>query len=255
MSRRRQKKHEHANHERWLVSYADFITLLFAFFVVMFAVSQVDSKKVGRFVESVNAAFQIRGVFPANSGTPMAGGGGASANALVPPVVADRPTLFRYTAASPRARAVKESIEAGIEAGSLGNRVGLRYDPRGVAVSLPEEVFFRAGTATLRAEALEALGEVGALVRDQAGPVLVEAHTDDVPVRSPVFASNWELSAARAARIARFLADEASVEPERLAAVGLADVRPLAVNADEASRASNRRVDLVLVTEGLDETR
>src|SRR5258705_9214794 len=133
---RKQKKHEHVNHERWLVSYADFITLLFAFFVVMFAVSQVDSNKVGRFTESVNVAFQTRGIFAPNSGSPLERGGSAG-TALVPALVNDKPSLFHYSASSPRAQAVKDSLEESIDEAGPGSMVGLRYDDRGVGVSLP----------------------------------------------------------------------------------------------------------------------
>jgi chemotaxis protein MotB len=249
VSGRKGKKHEHVNHERWLVSYADFITLLFAFFVVMFAVSQVDSKKLGRFVESVNVAFQFQGIFPPSSGSPLQRGGSAG-NSLVPAVVTDRPSLFRYTAASPEARALKESLEQEIDRAGVGSMVGLRYDPRGVALSLPEEHFFRPGSANLEPEALDELRTLAESLRAQPGPILIEAHTDDLPVRSPLFPSSWELSAARAARVARFLVEEGNLEAARLSATGLADTRPLVPNTDDQTRAANRRVELVLVTEG-----
>jgi chemotaxis protein MotB len=183
---KKHKKHEHVNHERWLVSYADFITLLFAFFVVMFAVSQVDSNKVGRFTESLNVAFHTDGIFPPSSGSPLERGGSAGA-AIVPAIVADRPSLFRYAAASPRAQAVKESLEESIDAAGLGSVVGLRYDERGVVLSLPEHLYFRAGTANLRSEALANLAEVAKAVGAQRGALVVEGHTDDLPVRSPLF--------------------------------------------------------------------
>ena len=149
---RKHKKHEHVNHERWLVSYADFITLLFAFFVVMFAVSQVDSKKLGRFTESVNVAFQTRGLFAPSSGSPLERGGSAG-SALIPAVVADKPSLFRYTAASPRAQAVKESLEEKMDEAGLGASMNLRYDERGVVVSLPEELYFKPGAEPGKAKA------------------------------------------------------------------------------------------------------
>ena len=248
---KKHKKHEHVNHERWLVSYADFITLLFAFFVVMFAVSQVDSNKVGRFTESVNVAFQSHGIFAPSSGSPLERGGSAGSS-LVPAVVSDRPSLFRYSAASPRAQAVKDSLEEGIDAAGLASVVGLRYDERGVVVSLPENLYFRAGTANLKTEALPHLAEVAKLVAAQRGPIVVEGHTDDLPVRSPLFTSNWELSAARAARVVRYLVEEGGIEGTRLSAVGLADTRPLVENTDENTREANRRVQLVIVTEAAD---
>jgi chemotaxis protein MotB len=245
---RKHKKHEHVNHERWLVSYADFITLLFAFFVVMFAVSQVDSKKLGRFTESVNVAFQTQGIFAPNSGSPLERGGSAGSS-LVPSIVSDRPSLFRYTASSPRAQAVKESLEERIDAAGLGSLVGLRYDERGVVVSLPESLYFRAGTANLRSESLEHMAEIAKAVGEQSGPIVVEGHTDDLPVRSPLFPSNWELSAARAACVVRYLIEQGGLDGARLSAVGLADTRPLVENSSEATREANRRVQIVIVTE------
>src|SRR5262245_43533835 len=245
---KKHKKHEHVNHERWLVSYSDFITLLFAFFVVMFAVSQVDSKKLGRFTESVNVAFQTQGIFAPSSGSPLERGGSAG-SALVPAIVNDTPSLFRYTAASPRAQAVKESLEERIDAAGLGSFVGLRYDERGVVVSLPEGLYFRAGTANLRPESLEHMAEIAKAVGEQRGSIVVEGHTDDLPVRSPLFPSNWELSAARAACVVRYLIEQGGLDGARLSAVGLADTRPLVENSDEATREANRRVQIVVVTE------
>lgn len=245
---KKHKKHEHVNHERWLVSYADFITLLFAFFVVMFAVSQVDSKKLGRFTESVNVAFQTNGLFAPNSGSPLQRGGSAG-SALVPAIVSDRPSLFRYTASSPRAQAVKESLEESIDAAGLGSVVGLRYDERGVVLSLPESLYFRPGTANFLTDALENLAQIGKTVAAQNGQIVVEGHTDDLPVNSALFTSNWDLSAARAARVVRYLVEEAGIEGARLSAVGLADTRPLVENSDEATREANRRVQIVIVTE------
>src|SRR5262245_1558363 len=214
----------------------------------MFAVSQVDSNKVGRFTESVNVAFQTQGLFAPSSGSPLQRGGSAGAS-LVPAIVNDRPSLFRYTAASPRAQAVKESLEERIDAAGLGSSVGLRYDERGVVVSLPESLYFRPGTANLRPEALAGLAEIARSIGAQPGPIVVEGHTDDLPVRSPLFASNWELSAARAARVVRYLVEEGGFEGTRLSAVALADTRPLVENVDEATRDANRRVQLVIVTE------
>ncbi|NOT32171.1 MAG: OmpA family protein [Planctomycetes bacterium] len=245
---KKHKKHEHVNHERWLVSYADFITLLFAFFVVMFAVSQVDTNKVGRFTQSVNSAFQTQGIFAPSSGSPLERGGSAG-SALVPSIVNDRPSLFRYAASSPRAQAVKEALEERIDAAGLGSLVGLRYDTRGVALSLPESLYFRAGTANLRTESLANMAEIAKAVAAQPGAIVVEGHTDDLPVRSPLFTSNWELSAARAARVVRYLIEEGGLEGQRLSAVGLSDTRPLVENIDELTREANRRVQIVIVTE------
>jgi chemotaxis protein MotB len=240
---RKQKKHEHVNHERWLVSYADFITLLFAFFVVMFAVSQVDSGKLGRFAEGVQVAFQMRGIFPDHAGSPLAMGGGGG-NSIVPQVVSERRSFLTSVAPSPRAKAVGESREQELAARGSGGEVALRYDPRGVVVSLEAGDFFQSGSAQLRSGAPAALGAIAESIAAEDCPVLVEAHVDELEAASDRFPSGWELSAARAARVVRFLVDEAGFEPERLSAAGFAEFRPLSEDPEQ-----NRRVDLVLVTE------
>ena len=240
---KKHKKHEHVNHERWLVSYADFITLLFAFFVVMFAVSQVDSGKLGRLAEGLNAAFPLRGIFGTNGNSPLARGAGGPS--IVPLVVSDRPSFLAFPAPSPRARAIHGALEPKLHERGLSEAVSLRYDPRGVIASLSGRDFFRAGTATLRPDALDKLRQVAEAIEVERCAVQIEAHTGDLEVSSELFPSNWELSAARAARVARFLVEEASFEPERLSAAGFAGYHPL----EGAASDENARVDLVLVTE------
>ena len=245
---RKPKHEEHVNHERWLVSYADFITLLFAFFVVMFSVGQTDRSKLERFVESVNVAFRMNGVFPENQGSPLARGGGGGSS-IVQQVVADRPSFWTNSAASPRAKAILEALEEELRAAGLSSAVSVRFDPRGVVVSLPDWTIFRSGTATLRPEAPDTLTRVATALYHQPGEVEIEAHTDDLEVSTTLFDSNWELSAARAARLARFLVEQGGFEPERLSASGFAEFRPLLENTSEENREKNRRIDLVLVTE------
>jgi chemotaxis protein MotB len=116
-------------------------------------------------------------------------------------------------------------------------------------VSLPESLYFRPGSANLKPESLEALAKVAAALASQRGQILVEGHTDDLPVVSTLFTSNWELSAARAARVVRYLVEEAGFDGARLAAIGLSDTKPLTENVDDASREVNRRVQIIVVTE------
>ena len=247
---KRQKKHEHVNHERWLVSYADFITLLFAFFVVMFSVGQTDRSKLERFVDSVNVAFRMNGVFPDTQGSPLSRGGVGTS--IVPPVVHELPSFFAHSAASPRAAAVFESLEQALRAAGLEGKVSLRHDRRGVVASLPDWVLFPAGQATLRPEAAADLAQLAdAIHGEPVGAVQIECHTDDLEP-SKAFESNWELSATRAARVARYFADQ-GFDPALLSAAGFADSRPLVENANEESRGRNRRIDVVLVTEMLED--
>ena len=145
---RKGKKHEHVNHERWLVSYADFITLLFAFFVVMFAVSQVDSNKLGRFAESMNNAFLEGGIFTTARGTPVAQGGGGG-SAIVQQIVGDRPSFMQYKSPSLQAEVLRDAVAQMLEQGGLKDLATLRYDSRGVVLSVPEGVLFAPDSAEL----------------------------------------------------------------------------------------------------------
>ena len=249
----RKKKHEeHANHERWLVSYADFITLLFAFFVVMFAVSQVDSQKMGRFVESVNVAFEYRGVFPESSGLPIPMQGGPAMASMRPSIAPPKLDFAGAHSLSRRGNDVKKAVESMIDRAGLGGKVRVRSDRRGVTVSLTEACFFDPGSAVVRDQARETLRAIGEVLRDTKVPLVVEGHTDSVPIRTALFRSNWELSTARATTILAYLIDDLKFDPARMAAAGYGEYRPIAVNTTPEGRAQNRRVDLVVLTESVD---
>jgi chemotaxis protein MotB len=244
--KKRAKKHEHVNHERWLVSYADFITLLFAFFVVMFSVSQVDTKKLGKFSESVQSAFQFPGVFPQGQGSPLQSGGGAGTS-IVPLVVAGPPSLFNHQGPSRALQQLRDKLQAKFDSAGLSGELELRFDPRGIAVSLPERDYFYEGTARLRPESLEDLRTIAQTLALEAAPIQIEAHTDAREPPPSEFASNWELSAARAARVADLLVAETRIDPSRLSASGLAQFHPLIQDPGPDDPPSNRRVDLVLI--------
>jgi chemotaxis protein MotB len=231
----RKKKHaEHVNHERWLVSYADFITLLFAFFVVMFAVSQVDGKKVGRFTESFSKAVGIE-VFPESGNSIIYNGEGQGSD-----VPATPETLPADLAA------FQETL--GIASTAGGDALhGLQVIRRRneLVLRLPENVLFASGDDTVKELALKALDIIAAGLRDRKLEVRVEGHTDNRPIKTPRFRSNWELSTARATAVIRTLAAD-GIPNERLAAAGYGEFRPLAPNDTEDGRRQNRRVDLVV---------
>lgn len=247
----RKKKAEHPNHERWLVSYADFITLLFAFFVVMFAISQVDAQKLGRFAESVNIAFALRGIFPEASPQGTLETEGYPGTSVRPAIVSPKPTVLpEIGPPSRRAAELYRQLEERLR--RLEKRVRLRFDPRGVVLMLSEAGFFESGSAEVRPDSLATLREAAASVCGLGTPIAVEGHTDDVPIATPLFPSNWELSTARATRLVRYLVDQAGCDPAKLSATGYAEHRPLGDNATAAGRALNRRVDLVVLTEPIE---
>lgn len=244
------KKHpEHVNHERWLVSYADFITLLFAFFVVLFASGQTDKRKQVRLAESMQTAFQHNGIFEPHTKTPPISDISSSAsNPSAIPVALPLPTAFevsRANLASTQARIQKVADHETMLHRLPADSITLRPAVEGLVVSLREAGFFASGSAEIRPSSLDALQVLAAALPHQA--MRVEGHTDNVPIHTVQFATNWELSTARAATITRLLLDAGSAEPTGISAAGYAEYHPIATNATESGRAKNRRVDIVLL--------
>ncbi len=243
----RKKKHEHVNHERWLVSYADFITLLFAFFVVLFASSQSDKKKQLQIAAVMQTAFTPLGSFEAHSKTPpLTDNHGASAS-LVPVAIAlPLPAAPTSTSLEDTEGYLRKLLDAQIGAGHLqSGSVSLRITAEGLVISLHEVEFFPSGSAEVRAESMPILTTLADAL--PSGSLRIEGHTDDMPIHSAQYATNWELSAARACTIARKLLDSGHLRPEDLSVSGLAEYHPIASNLTEEGRAQNRRVDIILL--------
>jgi chemotaxis protein MotB len=240
----RKKRHEHVNHERWLVSYADFITLLFAFFVVLFASSQSDKKKQIQIAAVMQTAFTPLGTFEAHSKMPsLAEASGASA------VVRPAALALPFPQAGEVREAEMEGWLARVMRAQMGRlpagSVAVRMTPEGLVVSLNEVGFFASGSAEVRAEAVEVVAALAGALPD--APLRVEGHTDNVPIHTAQFGSNWELSAARASAIARLLLERGTMHPANVSAAGFAEFHPVASNATEEGRSANRRVDVILL--------
>jgi chemotaxis protein MotB len=242
----KKKKHEeHVNHERWLVSYADFITLLFAFFVVMFAVSQVDTKKMGRFTESVQVATRW-GLFNDNGSNQMTADGSGAGDSMVR--APSQPDQGKEGEARARAEAARAALEERLGGLVEGGQVEVSHSEQGLVVRLREAAFFDSGSATLRTESYGALGEVAAALANLPNEMRIEGHTDPIPIRTAVFRSNWDLSAARAASVLGFFTRQGGIAESRLSVAGYAASRPLAPNDTADGRRQNRRVDIVILT-------
>jgi chemotaxis protein MotB len=246
------KKHpEHVNHERWLVSYADFITLLFAFFVVLFASSQSDKKKQIKLAEAMQSAFTPLGTFEAHSKTPPLTDISAAAiinakpAALTPPLPTTSTEPPQETLEQTKARLTKllaEQVAAGhIPPGGMT----MRITPDGLVISLHEAGFFPSGSAEVRPASIAMLSILAITL--PSGPLRVEGHTDNVPIHTAQFASNWELSTARSTAIARLLLERGHINPVNLSAAGYAEFHPVASNVTEEGRTQNRRVDIILL--------
>ncbi|MFO0565981.1 MAG: OmpA family protein [Polyangiaceae bacterium] len=241
----RKKKHpEHVNHERWLISYADFITLLFAFFVVMFAVSQVDSKQVGRFTESFTDALEWQ-VFEAK------GGKGFMSEKKPPTIVGQSVRQAGRAVLGRSSKVVREQIRSQIKQAveHIPELKDLRIlELRGeLVLRLPEQLLFESGETSVNEDGQAALAAVADVLRDKEVTIRVEGHTDNRPIKNARFRSNWDLSAGRATSVVEYLSEVGRLDPSTLSVVGHGEFQPVAENDTEEGRAQNRRVDLVVI--------
>jgi chemotaxis protein MotB len=233
---RRRPRASRVSHERWLVSYADLMTLLFAFFVVMFAVSRVDAGKVSEFRASVQSATSM-GVME-HAGTSPIFDGTAT--------VTDREQAAEDARVEQR-KVVRSRLRHGLVAAIDAGRVAVVDGEDGVILRLREAAFFESASSTLRDGVISDLEAVGATLKGLPNAMRIEGHTDAQPIRSPHFRSNWELSAARAAEVLALFVARANIPENQLSVAGYGSQRPLESNATEDGRASNRRVDIVVI--------
>jgi len=241
------------NHDRWLISYADFITLMFAFFVVMFASSQADRVKVKRVAESVTRALEEgigAKVKPAKLEIvvgPASGQGkdAKAANNGAFPYQSDArlATSAQTAELVPSLQYLTAQLKNEIESGKM--RISL--EARGLVVSLRQATFFPSGEDTIDPATYSSLQKVATAICQLPNPVRLEGHTDAIPIHTARFRSNWDLSAARAIAVLDLLTTRFNVPLQRLAIAGYAETIPIAANDTEEGRARNRRVDIVIL--------
>lgn len=233
------------------------MTLLFAFFVVLYASSQVDKHKMGQLANAIQAAFQELGVFPGQSiGPPIAlkeSTGAGRSEAEKARIAQDlarvvEPIQIRAGAQlRPDVEQLRRAIEVALAPEIQRKEVALRVGPEGLVISLREVGFFDSGSAAMRPGAEAAFGRIAALLRERDCELRVEGHTDDVPIHTAQFQSNWELSTTRATGIIRELITQYHFSPERLSAAGYGEFHPTASNTTAEGRRLNRRIDLVVM--------
>jgi len=255
---RRRKQAAHENHERWLVSYADFITLLFAFFVVMFATSQGDKMKAKQVSDSVKAALEdgkfsavmraVLGKEKAKVAVPPTDNPGVPKQIEVrvvnvpPPEAGKGPGMADL---GPSLKLLTEELKEEIAAG----RVQIAMEARGLAISFKEAALFPSGEYSVSPKLHPALAKVARAMMKVPNPVRLEGHTDSMPIRTGRFHSNWELSAARSIAVLELLTADFQVPMSRMSIGGYADTAPLYGNDTEEGRARNRRVDLIILNQ------
>ena len=221
---------------RWLLTYADMITLLLAFFVVLYAISKVDAKKYQALAGSLQGAF---GGHPPATNAP----GVVGTSPLPPrgkPIVPKDDVVFE----------VVERLQVALESEMGAGRIQIERNDRGILLRFQDTLLFDVGKSELRPEARAVLDKVAATIAPLPYPIEAEGHTDTLPIRSGPFPSNWELSVARATAVVRYLVEAHGISPARLAARGVAEHKPLFPNDQIKGEPRNRRVELTIVTRG-----
>ena len=242
MARRREKSEdEHDNHERWMVSYADFITLLFAFFVVMYALSTVNEGKYRILSDSMTAAFRN---IQANSSTPPIVMPPPIPMIQMPSQAARQAEIEKQKRRDKMRNVARELLEV---MGPLVDegKVRIIETSRGVTIEINDSILFAPGQAVLNPASSRAMRAVAQVLSPTDFPITIEGHTDDIPINTPQFPSNWELSAIRATTVLRLFADSC-VTADRLTAIGYADTRPVEPNLLADGRARNLRVTILI---------
>lgn len=217
-----------AGHDRWLVSYADLVTLLLALFTTLYAASVLDARKLDPL------AVSLRNALATPSSTPV-----ERRPTIVPPVeVVSRVAAFEE---------LKVRLSRELDDAVRAQRLEITTDGRGLVISLPEKATFPIGSADVTADARTLIGRVASTVAPLSNLIRVEGHTDDVPIRTARFVSNWELSTARASAVVAYLIQIAGIDPARLSASGYGEFHPRVPNSSPENRARNRRIDLVVL--------
>lgn len=218
---RRRRIEDDENPDRWVVSYADFITLLFALFTILYALSVVDTEKLQEFTNSLRDAM---------------GQGSASDISL-----------------SSRRIAPIQEINGRIVSGIRGiiereqKDISVRTERRGVVVSIGESFLFPAGSTDIKESSMRVLGELAMFLKGIDNQIMIEGHSDNIPVRNSRYTSNWEISTIRAVRILRLFVGRFGIPPERLIVAGYGEYKPVRENTTPEGRAKNRRVDIVIL--------
>lgn len=265
MSRKKEPETEKENSERWLLTYSDLITLLMIFFVVLYSISKVDANKFQAIAESLSKA--LGGGIPAkidiadnpsgpkimasgtpnnqsNTSTPQNNQTSSSAQTQLSGAQQGQGNAYQdnMTIEGIKAKLDKFAADNGIQ-----TRLVSSIEERGLVVSIEDTLLFESGSADITPKAKEILKKISTVLAAAPNFIRVEGHTDNLPIHTSEFPSNWELSVIRATNVVQILATDGGIAPDRLSATGYGEYRPIASNNTDAGRAQNRRVDLIIL--------
>ncbi|MBC2581251.1 flagellar motor protein MotB [Clostridium sp. DJ247] len=238
---KKKREEGHMNHERWLLSYSDFMTLLMILFVVLYAMSNVDKVKFKQLSQSLSIAM----------------GGGKSVIAVQDGVdttqdMKSSETELQQVQEEQKLEQLKKQVDSYLDKSGMKGSVSTQIDERGLVVSLNDTLFFDTGKAEIKPEWQKKLIELGKILNQLNNYMRIEGHTDNVPIRNGEFGSNWQLSSVRAANVTQFLIDNSNIPPQKMSAVGYGEYRSILDNSTEEGRARNRRVDIIIVNSKFD---
>ncbi|SEF48066.1 chemotaxis protein MotB [Caloramator fervidus] len=247
MSKRKVKKSETGGGGEWLTTYADMMTLLLCFFVLLYAFSTMDA------VKFKTLAFSLAKAFGGNVNTIVEGGN------LGPVPVNTNPGIEKDDKERKTGKVdldiqrgdtakIYKKVQEFVKKNNLEAKITVREDIRGVVIELQEKILFDSGKADIKPESVPLLDKIGELLRMFDNEIVVEGHTDNVPINKGYYKSNWELSADRAVKVVRFLVEKEGVNPQKILAVGAGEFRPIASNSTPEGRQRNRRVNILIVT-------
>lgn len=229
----KKRKHdaEHENAERWLLTYADLITLLLAFFIMMYVFSKRDAYKYDEVASHLKTIF--------SGGTGLAGKGSVTATSPI-----DMPS--RGASSGEIKRQLEGEFVDKNRDKSGSENISVLSDERGVVIRVLDKAFFDEGKAELKDGAKNALDKIVPIIKGVENHIRIEGHTDNVPISTNEFKSNWELSVRRATEVVRYLVEKRGLPPERISATGYAEYRPIAKNTSPQNRALNRRIEIIV---------
>lgn len=236
----KKREEKEANHERWLLTYSDLITLLMIFFVIMYASSNVSASKY----KAVSDSFKIA----LGGGRTLIGQEqGADINASNNVENSSTSKDSKELSEENKLINLKENVDNYLQSAGMNASISTSIEERGLVISLKDSIIFDSGKAEIKSDYKKKLVDLGSILNKMDSYIRVEGHTDNVPINNNKFNSNWQLSVIRATNVTELLIEEAHIAPKRLSSVGYGEFRPVANNTTEQGRSQNRRVDIVLI--------